>query len=150
MTRGDLRATTPEAQRLEPSGERELGLRRVPTAGKLRGHRAPAVHLHPETVEAERLRPFDRRVVAAAVAEPVARFACLARGAHPPRFTGLACLPRPTRSIKRQLHRLSPSLEARLRRPYDRLGPDGTGKGSGSRRQGTGTSGRNRRVVPGP
>src|SRR5882762_6280063 len=114
MPRRDLRATTPEAQRLEPSGERELGLRRVPAACELLGHRAAAVHLHPETIEAECLRPFDSGVVASGIAEAVARFACLARGAHPPGLTRLTSLTRPTRPtrpIKRQLHCLSPSRE---------------------------------------
>src|SRR5258705_2683682 len=100
MPRRDLRATTPEAQRLEPSEERERGLRRVPAACELRGHRTAAVHLHPETIEAECLRPFDSGVVASGIAETVARFACLARGAHPPRLTRLTSLTRPPRPPK--------------------------------------------------
>src|SRR5258705_3290479 len=102
MPRRDLRATTPEAQRLEPSEERERGLRRVPAACELRGHRTAAVHLHPETIEAECLRPFDSGVVASGIAVTVACFACLASGTHPPRLTRLTSLTPPHPPLKPQ------------------------------------------------
>ena len=83
MTRGDLRATASPRHRFERSGKRQLGLFGVPSARDLLRNRAPAIHFHPEAIEAERIRPLYRRIVIFPVPEPIARLACLARRAHP-------------------------------------------------------------------
>src|SRR5256885_5414133 len=109
MSCGNLSATPPTAESLEFPRQRELGLRGIPPARELRRHRAAAVDLHPEAIEAERLRPIDAGIVLLAAAEPVARFARLARRAHPHAPSRPSRTVHPSRFVERQLHRLSPS-----------------------------------------
>jgi hypothetical protein len=80
MPRRDLCATTPQRQFLERVVERQADLRGVPAARQLRGDGLAPGDLHPETIEAQCLRPIGLRM--RLVAESVASLAGTAAGAE--------------------------------------------------------------------
>src|SRR5438067_11723894 len=83
MSRGNLRAAPATARFFKLARKRQLGLRGVPAPSELLGNGAPPIHFHAEAIEAERVRPFHRRIVIFAIPEAIARLPRPARCAQP-------------------------------------------------------------------
>jgi hypothetical protein len=92
MARGNLRAPAPASQRFERLFEGQRDLMAVPPARQMGSYCLAPVQFHSKTREAQRARPFYRRVVVVR-AETVARLALAAARAQYCRatFLGLCC-----------------------------------------------------------
>ena len=82
MPRGDLRSPAAASQRFERLLERKRDLVAVPPARQTGSHCLAPVHFHAKAGEAQRTRPFYRRVVMIVRAETVAGFTLATPGAQ--------------------------------------------------------------------